>query len=91
MRINWGKEGSFNMGVIDGTQYRCERYWVPDKKQKKHWFLLTKHDAKTHYLIIKTSKYGLTNANKTKGHITYTSLCRKRAIQLEIFPAGRKN
>ena len=52
MRINWGKEGSFDMGVIDGTQYRCERYWVPDKKQKKHWFLLTKPTGK-HYLCSK--------------------------------------
>lgn len=52
MKINWGKEGGFNMGAIEGTEYRCERFWIPKGEQKEHWFLLSKPTGK-HYLCTK--------------------------------------
>ncbi len=40
MKINWNKEGSFNHGRMEGTDYRCERFWVGDKDNKQHWYML---------------------------------------------------
>jgi hypothetical protein len=38
--IQWGKGSTFNMGLVGGTKYRCERYSVPNKNKNDHWFML---------------------------------------------------
>lgn len=45
---------------------------------------ITKHKAKTEYIIIKKNKHATFNYNKTKGHITNTVQCRKQP-QLTIW------
>jgi hypothetical protein len=52
VKINWGTGSAFNMGTIEGTDYKCERFWVPNNDQKEHWFLLSKPTGK-HYLCTK--------------------------------------
>ena len=51
MKINWGKGSAFNMGVVGGTKYRCERYSVPNKNKNDHWFMLA--DPHLTYLCTK--------------------------------------
>lgn len=38
---------------------------------------ITKHNAITNYIKLKTSKHVKLNENKTKGHIEYTNECRR--------------
>lgn len=51
MKINWNKGGSFNLGRVEGADYRCERYWVGDKDNKQHWYMLA--DSRLTYLCAK--------------------------------------
>jgi hypothetical protein len=39
-KISWGKGSGFNLGRIEGTDYRCERYWLGSKDNKQHWYML---------------------------------------------------
>ena len=39
--IIWEKLSAFNLGKVEGTDYRCERFWNGDKDNKRHWFLLS--------------------------------------------------
>ena len=46
--IIWEKLSAFNLGKVEGTDYRCERFWNGDKNNKRHWFLLS--NSKRTYL-----------------------------------------
>ena len=41
MLIDWGKGSAGNLGRIEGTDYRCERYWVKRGSGKEFWYLLS--------------------------------------------------
>ena len=51
IKISWGKGSGFNLGRIEGTDYRCERYWLGDKDNKEHWYMLA--DSRLTYLCAK--------------------------------------
>ena len=40
IKISWGKGSGFNLGRIEGADYRCERYAIGDKDNKEYWYML---------------------------------------------------
>jgi hypothetical protein len=38
--INWGKLRAGNIARIEGTDYRCERYWLDPNGVKEYWYML---------------------------------------------------
>lgn len=52
IKISWGKFSAGNMGKVEGTDYRCERYWLTRSDGvKQYWYLLA--DSKFTYLCSK--------------------------------------
>lgn len=51
IKISWGKSNAGNMGRVEGTDYRCERYWLESDGVKQFWYLLS--DSKFTYLCSK--------------------------------------
>jgi len=49
--ITWDRGSAYNHGKVEGTDYRCERFWNGDADKKKHWYLLS--DSKVTYLCCK--------------------------------------
>ena len=49
--INWGTQGSANLGRVEGTDYRCERFWVDTNGIKEYWYMLS--DSKRTYRCCK--------------------------------------
>ena len=51
IKISWGKFSAGNMGRVEGTDYRCERFWLESNGIKQFWYLLA--DSKLTYLCSK--------------------------------------
>ena len=51
IKISWGKLSAGNMGGVEGTAYRCERYWLESDGVKQFWYLLS--DSQWTYLCSK--------------------------------------
>jgi len=51
IKVNWGKLSAGNMGRVEGTDYRCERFWLESDGVKQFWYLLS--DSQWTYLCSK--------------------------------------
>lgn len=51
IKVSWGKLSAGNMGSVEGTDYRCERFWLESDGVKHFWYLLS--DSEWTYLCSK--------------------------------------